>query len=280
MNRSEKVNRVSLAAILICLVLPSHLLGQGVELVNFFQDFTETQGANGISYVGLPSELGDNPPPLTFNAGVAFANGNQTFDGPGFFGPGGFPHVQQELSREFLALHPNSINGTSIQYTVETTGCIRVSCDFARANDFQNAGDGVSVGIFLNDLDTPIFEASISSDHEVDATVGGDVFAGTGSVSFDETINVQENDLLLFAVFAGENTEAGFDVTAFRGTISAVTELILGDVNQDGVVDFSDIPAFIAVLQAGTFLEEADTNSDGEVNFADIPVFIAILSAS
>ena len=106
------------------------------------------------------------------------------------------------------------------------------------------------------------------------------MFAGTGSVSFDETINVQENDLLLFAVFAGENTEAGFDVTAFRGTISAVTELILGDVNQDGVVDFSDIPAFIAVLQAGTFLEEADTNSDGEVNFADIPVFIAILSAS
>lgn len=250
------------------------------ELVNFFEDFSETQGDNGITYAGLPSLSGDISPLLISNPGVAFANGNQSFDGPGHFGPGGFPHVQQELSREFLALHPNSSNGTSIQYTVETTGCIRVSCDFARANDFQNAGDGVSVGIFLNDLDTPIFEASISSDHEVDATVGGDVFAGTGSVSFDETINVQENDLLLFAVFAGENTEAGFDVTAFRGTISAVTELILGDVNQDGVVDFSDIPAFIAVLQAGTFLEEADTNSDGEVNFADIPVFIAILSAS
>ena len=57
-------------------------------------------------------------------------------------------------------------------------------------------------------------------------------------------------------------------------------DTILGDVDQDGDVDFSDIPAFIAVLQAGTFLEEADCNLDGEVNFADIPVFIAILIAN
>ena len=55
---------------------------------------------------------------------------------------------------------------------------------------------------------------------------------------------------------------------------------LLGDVNQDGEVAFSDIPAFIEILQAGSFLEEADTNQDGEVTFADIPAFIQILIAS
>jgi len=54
-------------------------------------------------------------------------------------------------------------------------------------------------------------------------------------------------------------------------------EVILGDINGDGVVDFGDIPAFIALLQAGEFLEAADINGDGEVNFADIPGFIEIL---
>ena len=55
---------------------------------------------------------------------------------------------------------------------------------------------------------------------------------------------------------------------------------ILGDCNQDGVVDFSDIPAFIEVLSSGSFLYEADCNHDGVVTFADIPAFIQILIAS
>ncbi len=58
------------------------------------------------------------------------------------------------------------------------------------------------------------------------------------------------------------------------------SSLILGDVNIDGVVDFSDIPPFIALLQAGSFQEEADVNQDGLVDFGDIAPFIAILIAS
>lgn len=58
----------------------------------------------------------------------------------------------------------------------------------------------------------------------------------------------------------------------------AVGQLVLGDVDQDGDVDFSDIPPFIAVLQSGGFQAEADTNADGDVNFSDIPSFIDILA--
>jgi len=54
----------------------------------------------------------------------------------------------------------------------------------------------------------------------------------------------------------------------------------LGDVNQDGVVNFADIDPFINVLISGGFQEEADANQDGVVNFSDIPAFIAALIAN
>lgn len=59
-----------------------------------------------------------------------------------------------------------------------------------------------------------------------------------------------------------------------------VPDLLLGDCNQDGVVDFSDIPTFIEILTNGSFLAEADCNQDGVVNFSDIPTFIEILIGS
>jgi len=55
---------------------------------------------------------------------------------------------------------------------------------------------------------------------------------------------------------------------------------LLGDVNLDGVVDFSDIFAFIEVLTAGGFQEEADLNQDDAVNFLDISQFITVLMNS
>ena len=55
-------------------------------------------------------------------------------------------------------------------------------------------------------------------------------------------------------------------------------EFLLGDCNQDGVVDFLDIGPFVSVLSSGDFLAQADTNEDGVVDFLDIGPFIAILS--
>lgn len=63
-------------------------------------------------------------------------------------------------------------------------------------------------------------------------------------------------------------------------TCVALTQELLGDCNQDGVVDFRDIGSFIFVMPSGTFLEEADCNQDGVVDFTDIASFIGILTAS
>lgn len=62
--------------------------------------------------------------------------------------------------------------------------------------------------------------------------------------------------------------------------VAVTRAVILGDVNQDDVVNFGDIPPFIEVLSGGGFQAEADCNEDGAVDFSDIPVFIEILTAS
>lgn len=56
-------------------------------------------------------------------------------------------------------------------------------------------------------------------------------------------------------------------------------ELLLGDVNQDGVVNFLDIAPFISLLSSGGILEEADFNDNGMVDFLDIGPFIDVLGA-
>lgn len=53
--------------------------------------------------------------------------------------------------------------------------------------------------------------------------------------------------------------------------------VLLGDVDLNGEVNFSDIPAFIDVLISGELQLEADIDQSGIVDFADIPLFIDIL---
>ena len=66
----------------------------------------------------------------------------------------------------------------------------------------------------------------------------------------------------------------------FEADGSLIVMGVLGDVDRNGTVNFSDIGPFIATLQAGIFLDEADCNQDGFVNFGDIPAFIGILQGS
>ena len=59
-----------------------------------------------------------------------------------------------------------------------------------------------------------------------------------------------------------------------------VTDVLLGDADCNGVVNFDDIGPFIALLSSEDFKPEGDTNEDGEINFSDISSFIAILAAA
>ncbi len=61
-------------------------------------------------------------------------------------------------------------------------------------------------------------------------------------------------------------------------SVTAASEFGLGDVNQDGFVNFQDINPLIGLLTADIYLEQADCNEDGFVNFLDIAPFITILT--
>ena len=102
-----------------------------------------------------------------------------------------------------------------------------------------------------------------------DVTLSG-VFADGSAFSFD----------LNSVTFAPDEDLFEPSATLAVTLISEFPQIMLGDCDLDGDVDFLDIPPFIAVLASNGFLAEADCNEDGVVTFLDIPPFIAILSAN
>ena len=85
------------------------------------------------------------------------------------------------------------------------------------------------------------------------------------------------NSIMLSSNAAGSGTSGVYSNLTLTQMVTASPPL-LGDVNLDTVVNFSDISPFIAVLSAQTFQEEADINGDDVVDFSDISPFIAVLS--
>ena len=61
--------------------------------------------------------------------------------------------------------------------------------------------------------------------------------------------------------------------------VATPVEVLLGDVNRDGVVNFFDISPFIDLLSDEAFQAEADIDGNGVVNFFDISPFIQVLSS-
>ena len=64
----------------------------------------------------------------------------------------------------------------------------------------------------------------------------------------------------------------------FLVTSLVPSDVLLGDVNLDGVVNFLDISPFIGILSTGEFQAEADIDQNGVVNFLDISPFITVLA--
>ena len=57
-------------------------------------------------------------------------------------------------------------------------------------------------------------------------------------------------------------------------------EVLLGDVNLDGVVDLLDVAPFVDLIAGLQFQVEADINQDGEVNLLDVNPFVEILTGN
>ena len=78
----------------------------------------------------------------------------------------------------------------------------------------------------------------------------------------------------------GVSYGAYFHNIRIEGVAANGPTILLGDVDQNGVVNFLDFGPFIAVLSSGAFQAEADCDGSGTVDFLDISAFIEVLSGS
>jgi len=120
-------------------------------------------------------------------------------------------------------------------------------------------------------------------DGVVQAWLGGTQVLDVNGIRFRD-VETLAIDGFYFSTFfggSGDQWNTSKDEVAFFDDfrISVPNPLLLGDVNGDGTVGFSDISPFIAVLSAGGFQEEADVDQNTTVDFGDISPFIALLSA-
>ena len=68
-------------------------------------------------------------------------------------------------------------------------------------------------------------------------------------------------------------------------TFASANDVLLGDTNLDGIVNFLDISPFISILAGGAGFDpravaNADTNESGGISFLDISPFINILASA
>ena len=137
---------------------------------------------------------------------------------------------------------------------------------------------------------TTVAEASISLPAFFKITREGDQFTPCYSADLETwtaltpvTLTMNADALGGLSAASGNNSTRG--TVTFREWENRVEGSdcpggLLGDVNQDGTVDFLDISPFIATLSSGQFACEADIDQNGEVNFLDIAPFIALLSGN
>ena len=149
------------------------------------------------------------------------------------------------------------------------------------SSTFVGVQDAISI---IEDVDDPGYGTEL----------GGDDFVANGNSS-DPLIVFRDGttgtwysvdpDLMVYDT-SGAVVTGTFDLDPTIPTFGSVNpslpvdgggDVIKGDADMDGDVDFDDIPAFIAILQDGMFVAEADCDCDLDVDFDDIPAFITIL---
>ena len=203
--------------------LPINLVKEGFL---FYEEYGDNRPTNTLN----PSPPATSA--LKFLGTFSIGNGSVVNAGPGFLSPNfpgnPFPYLLLDENRNLLLVHPGTggtgpgsttNKGASVTWRVPKTDVYHVAGAFARANNFQLAGDGVDLAIFTNfNSAIPFFASSISSNHVVNAD---DPFAGTGVAPFSFNASLAQGDVLRFVVFSGPQGQDGtFDVSALEVNIS------------------------------------------------------------
>ena len=101
----------------------------------------------------------------------------------------------------------------------------------------------------------------------------------------NEQLTILERDVVVTGNFA-DGSDFEFDLASnlispdATLTITRVPEILLGDVNLDGLVSLLDVAPFVDLLTSGDFQLEADLNMDGVLDLLDIAPFVELLQGA
>ena len=151
-----------------------------------------------------------------------------------------------------------------------------------------NPGETVTFTFDQDVVFTSIELESVVADDTFDVLVDGVAVlqtTGEGGILGDlgglSGLMIPAGSEITFAVGGILNsTASGLPSTSVRietFTVEIMGDVLKGDVDLNGFVEFADIPAFIQVLIDQGNQPEADADCNGEVEFADIPAFITLL---
>ena len=178
--------------------------------------------------------------------------------------------------------------------------------------DLDGGDSDIDVFRFTTNVETTfsthVFSEELRFSREFDPALAlldssGTVIASSDDISYGgdsidvDTIAGQSNsstsdDSFLFNIVLGPGTyflevrAADVDISDFPSsgdqyflvTSLVPADVLLGDVDLNGVVNFLDISPFIGILSTGEFQAEADIDQNGVVNFLDISPFITVLA--
>ena len=99
---------------------------------------------------------------------------------------------------------------------------------------------------------------------------------GWFSVDIGDDLGMEGNTVTFIDGQVLQNTPADGTIIVGR----PADEILLGDVNGSGTVDFADLSPFLSLLASGEFQAEADVNESGAVDFADLSPFLSLLASS
>ena len=219
-----------------------------------------------------------------FNGDGANDSFGQSVSDAGDVNGDGFADMIVGSPGSIFAINPNG----SARVLSGSDGSLLYSFD--GDNSLDNFGHSVSgAGDVNGDGFADLIVGAFQDDNNRGASGSARVFSGSdGSVLYNFDGD-NPNDMFGESVSgAGDVNGDGFDdfiVGARSGGANDggyarvfVSQIILlGDCNQNGVVNFLDIAPFISILSAADYLAEADTDQNDIVNFLDIQHFIALL---
>lgn len=145
----------------------------------------------------------------------------------------------------------------------------------------QGAGfvGGASGGDFADP--TAIINLRVVLDTADTAAITAEYFLNGAQIGGTQTLDAAAFTDISFVGLSSDGIEGNGPASVSSFSLSAVSDAVLiGDVDQNGEINFLDITPFIALISSGEFLAEADIDESGMVDFLDIVPFIAILSAS